>query len=83
MTEVEHDTIMQSNNTEGITLFISVTVVFKRGLSISISYLLKSFAEYTSHVIEMKGFKINITHPAYVTVNINADYHINALKHLA
>lgn len=83
MTEVEYDAIMQSNIAENIAFFISVTFIFKRGLRNSISYLLKPFAEYTSHVIEMKGFKINITHPAYVTVNINADYHINALKHLA
>ncbi|MNP82159.1 hypothetical protein D3C76_1807140 [compost metagenome] len=83
MTEVEHDAIALSNNTEGITFFISVIFIFKRGLRNSIIYLLKTFTEYTSHVIEMNGFKINITHPAYVTVNINADYHINALKHLA
>ena len=83
MTEVEYDAIMQSNNAENIDFFISVTFIFKRGLRNSISYLLEPFAEYTSHAIEMKGFKINITHTAYVTVNINADYHINALKHLA
>lgn len=83
MTEVEYDAIMQSNNAEDIAFIISVTVVFKRRLRILMCYLLEPFVEYTSHVIEMKGFKINITHPAYVTVNINADDHINALKHLA
>ena len=83
MTEVEYDAIMQSNNAEDIAFFISVTFIFKRVLRNSISYLLKFFTEYTSHAIKIKGFKINITHAAYVTVNINADYHINALKHLA
>ena len=83
MTEIEYDAIMQSNNAEDIAFFISVTFIFKRRLRILMYYLLESFAEYTSHAIEMKGLKINITHPAYVTVNINADYHINALKHLA
>ncbi len=83
MTEVEYDAIMQSNNAEDIAFFISVTFIFKRGLRILMCYLFEPFTEYTSHVIEVKGFKINITHPAYVTVNINADYHINALKHLA
>ena len=83
MTEVEYDAVMQSDNAEDSAFFISVTFIFKRGLRIWISYLLKPFAEYTSHVIEMKGFKINITYPAYVTVNVNADYHINTLKHFA